>query len=157
MTDHTTTPFRLTALPAELRNWIYQLVLPSGEFIALYEDDDSKEPALSRTCSQIRNETLPMWYAINAFAFKTNNSSVRSDNEDPAYTRSAVLIFFEVDGRDVNMHVESPLKWLGYEDAEVKLPAYEKMVDTKAQNWIGLLEELLERELLERGRWISWV
>ncbi|KAK3713460.1 hypothetical protein LTR37_008418 [Vermiconidia calcicola] len=61
-------PNRLQKLPAELRNRIYELALPRSEVVhaayrsAEYVEPRVKQPALTRTCKQIRAEALPLFY-----------------------------------------------------------------------------------------------
>ena len=63
-------------LPAELRNVIWELVVLRDKRVVrfcsdLKEDeavvDSAEQPALTRTCSAIRNETIPMFYTMNNF------------------------------------------------------------------------------------------
>ncbi|KAK3724906.1 hypothetical protein LTR37_000954 [Vermiconidia calcicola] len=65
-------PSRLQKLPAELRNRIYELVLPrsnvvyaafeSREYIKREIEEPVTQPALTRTCKQIRAEALALFY-----------------------------------------------------------------------------------------------
>lgn len=65
-------PSPFFSLPPELRNNIYKLVLPTGQVHTVYaKSRDLKptmaEPAISRTCRQIRQETLALFYGLNRF------------------------------------------------------------------------------------------
>ncbi|KAK4546785.1 hypothetical protein LTR36_001517 [Oleoguttula mirabilis] len=51
-------------LAAELRNRIYELAVSDQTFIRM---PDARQPALTRTCRQIRNESLPLYYECNTF------------------------------------------------------------------------------------------
>ncbi|KAK3651626.1 hypothetical protein LTR56_004355 [Elasticomyces elasticus] len=57
----------LLTLPPELRNTIYELVLPQREDIPIIWF--LRVPALLQVCRQIRNETLEMWHCGNTFTF----------------------------------------------------------------------------------------
>ena len=66
----------LLMLPAELRNRIYEMVLLRPEVINLVYLDPRRlkhlehevaQPSLTRTCHQIREETLPIFYGQNVF------------------------------------------------------------------------------------------
>ncbi|KAK5111956.1 hypothetical protein LTR85_011703 [Meristemomyces frigidus] len=57
----------LLALPAELRNRIYEFALLEQETV--HVDDNLRRPALLDTCRQIRSEALRLWYTENAFLF----------------------------------------------------------------------------------------
>ncbi|KAK5124760.1 hypothetical protein LTR85_001473 [Meristemomyces frigidus] len=54
----------LLLLPAELRNCIYELAITACTFIWM---KDARQPALTRTCRQIRGESLPIFYECNTF------------------------------------------------------------------------------------------
>ena len=61
-------------LPAELRNLIWELVVLRDKRVVRFcsdlkedEADSAEQPALTRTCSAIRNETIPMFYTMNNF------------------------------------------------------------------------------------------
>jgi hypothetical protein len=63
---------KLFALPAEVRNYIYELVFVSifnafSEDGAWMVDWTWKFPSLLQTCHQIRSEALKMYYASNIF------------------------------------------------------------------------------------------
>jgi hypothetical protein len=65
-------PNLLFKLPPELRNRIYELVLPRRpplQPVYYYAEArlQWKEPPLIRTSKQIRHEALPMFYAVNEF------------------------------------------------------------------------------------------
>ncbi|KAK3710461.1 hypothetical protein LTR37_010304 [Vermiconidia calcicola] len=56
---------RMEALPAELRTLIYQFALTEDGEIAITRH--LKQPPLLRTCRQVRNEALQLWYTSNTF------------------------------------------------------------------------------------------
>ncbi|KAK5692882.1 hypothetical protein LTR97_010358 [Elasticomyces elasticus] len=58
-------------LPAELRNAIYERVLPLGRRIRFDTYAKLKLPALLQVCRQIRNETVGMYYNGNSFVIQT--------------------------------------------------------------------------------------
>ncbi|KAK5721852.1 hypothetical protein LTR15_006445 [Elasticomyces elasticus] len=71
-------------LPAELRNIIYELVLPRDNFYVSVRTTEpvyvmrclaepATIPALLATCRLIRNDTLPVFYGTNIFALRTGN------------------------------------------------------------------------------------
>ncbi|KAK4900542.1 hypothetical protein LTR27_002258 [Elasticomyces elasticus] len=55
----------LLTLPAELRNAIYELVLPQDTVIEV--DHNTKAPPLLQVCREVRSETVAMWYLGNTF------------------------------------------------------------------------------------------
>lgn len=58
-------------LPGELRNRIYDLVVPSGARREVIADAAAcAQPVLSRVCHQLRAEILPIYYIENTFAMK---------------------------------------------------------------------------------------
>lgn len=69
--------FRFLSLPAELRNRIYEMVFHRSQSCNLTAANHSRggrafqhhvaQPSLTRTCQQIRNETLPVFYGSNWF------------------------------------------------------------------------------------------
>ena len=59
----------LLGLPGELRNRIYRYVLVSDETIHI-DPDCFQQPALLRTCTQVRNETSSIYYKENDFEFE---------------------------------------------------------------------------------------
>ena len=56
---------RLSDLPAELRNYIYDLLLPQEEHYGLH--DRGAIPSICQTSHLIRNESLPLWRSSNVF------------------------------------------------------------------------------------------
>ena len=56
-----------SSLPPELRNQIYKLVLVSGHRITLFRPHSLVQPALTKTCRQIRRESLGIYYSRNSF------------------------------------------------------------------------------------------
>lgn len=63
--DNSTGKPPLLALPPELRNTIWELCLKNNHGITI--TPDLKEPAVLKTCRQIRGETRDMSYNVNAF------------------------------------------------------------------------------------------
>jgi hypothetical protein len=55
----------LLSLPGELRNNIYELCLAKSTYIYA----ERATPALTATCRQIRQESLPIYYGLNTFRF----------------------------------------------------------------------------------------
>ncbi|KAK5680346.1 hypothetical protein LTS10_007273 [Elasticomyces elasticus] len=64
-------PCRLLKLSAELRNSIYELVLLSDDFIDIRTE---LQPALAKTCRQIREECIQIYYGRSRFEFVTANA-----------------------------------------------------------------------------------
>ena len=66
--DQSSSP--LMRLPAELRLRIYDYALTEDTYVMLLNDEGAKtgQPALLRTCRQIRNEALDLYYSSNVFA-----------------------------------------------------------------------------------------
>jgi len=62
-------PSALLELPAELRNLIYEYTLTAPDRLVLTNDTLPEQPALTRTCRQIRSECLPMFYEKNQFRY----------------------------------------------------------------------------------------
>ncbi|KAK4949123.1 hypothetical protein LTR10_012496 [Elasticomyces elasticus] len=67
----TATVCGLFRLPTELRNAIYEYVLPQGKKIIFSKDKPLKVPALLQVCSKIRNETRDMFYVGNKLVIVT--------------------------------------------------------------------------------------
>lgn len=57
----------LLRLPAELRNRVWELALIDTHPIVV-DQSNYRQPALLRTCSQIRNEAAAIYYEQNTFA-----------------------------------------------------------------------------------------
>ena len=90
-------PCLLLELPAELRNRIYEYALTKKDHIDLYHwrrfckkwtagrwigdvyRSYMKEPAFLRTCRQVRNEALPLFYSRNVFGVPCNARVIMSD------------------------------------------------------------------------------
>lgn len=62
---------RLLSLPAELRNRIYEMVVVHQQPITMSHRRRHRltrtPPAITRTCQQIKNESLPIFYEWNTF------------------------------------------------------------------------------------------
>lgn len=67
MTDYAKQTSALLSLPAELRNCVYRYVLVAGSRLIVDTPEAVRQPALLRTCSQIRKEALNLYYADNSF------------------------------------------------------------------------------------------
>ena len=65
------TPFRLLDLPAEVRVCIYEYALQDPFVLRLRS---FATPALSRTSRQLRQECLPVWFAINTFVAEVKST-----------------------------------------------------------------------------------
>ncbi|KAK3654049.1 hypothetical protein LTR56_003485 [Elasticomyces elasticus] len=69
--------FPFMRLPPEIRNRVYELCIPSGNEYPLPSPvrcytrhySRSYEPAISKTCREVRCETLPIYYNCNTFNF----------------------------------------------------------------------------------------
>ncbi|KAK3645658.1 hypothetical protein LTR56_003741 [Elasticomyces elasticus] len=69
--------FPFLRLPPEIRNRIYELCIPSGYEHSLpssvrcrsWHHQQTDEPAVSKTCREVRCETLPIYYNCNTFNF----------------------------------------------------------------------------------------
>ncbi|KAK5111957.1 hypothetical protein LTR85_011704 [Meristemomyces frigidus] len=62
-------PPRLLALPPELRNKIYEYVLIDNAGVVVVTQA-TVQPPLLRTCTKVRSQALPIWYADNEFEVK---------------------------------------------------------------------------------------
>ncbi|KAK5126497.1 hypothetical protein LTR08_004762 [Meristemomyces frigidus] len=60
---------RFWNLSPELRNYVYELVVKEASTIDVTSPEQIAvgQPALTRTCRQIRSESLPLYYGINHF------------------------------------------------------------------------------------------
>lgn len=74
----------LTALPSELRNQIYHLVLLSEPQVSIDGQQDPKKqlplletPGLLRTCRQIEREASSMWYGNTVFCYDSTSKLLR--------------------------------------------------------------------------------
>ena len=56
-------------MPAELRDEIYAAALTTQDIVSVIDAEGYKQsqPALLRTCRQIRQEALPVYYSSNSF------------------------------------------------------------------------------------------
>lgn len=65
----------LGRLPGELRNRIYELLVPSGSTFEVTTDTAARtQPSVSKVCRQLRAETLPIYYAANIFILEIRGS-----------------------------------------------------------------------------------
>lgn len=62
---------RLLELPAELRNYIYELVVSEPEIVAIR--GCVQQPGLTRTKRQIRAETITLYYETNTFQLRCSS------------------------------------------------------------------------------------
>lgn len=71
---------RLLALPAELRVYIYELVViethPLKPTFMYSKPDDGKQPAVTKVSRQVRAESLPIYYEKNTFRVECYVGSV---------------------------------------------------------------------------------
>lgn len=74
-------------LPGEVRNKIYDLVIPTEERI-------TKEPAILRANKQIRAECLPLFYSQNGFANRFEPSKLRNfvDSQAASYLEEIFVL-----------------------------------------------------------------
>lgn len=66
----------LLALPAELRNRIYEFAIVEStpiDMVMRKRTGSDAQPGLTRTCRQIRQETLQMFFQDNVFRFDCDN------------------------------------------------------------------------------------
>lgn len=82
----------LLKLPAELRNYIYELAIvqPSGIVIGPWRKlppskEPQKQPALTRTCRQVRSEALPIFYGKNVLELEIASITLRSYEGPPGF------------------------------------------------------------------------
>ena len=66
-------------LPPELRNRIYELVIPSDRGYKL----NTRTPALARTCRLLRSDVLPMWRGRNVFTTYRAGDYLLTPGVDP--------------------------------------------------------------------------
>ena len=82
-TSTTSETCRLLSLPAELRNHIWEYAVVEAKSIKIrpvrnHKDDNEPietgaQPGITRVCSQIRGECLPMFYGQNTFRLYSAN------------------------------------------------------------------------------------
>ncbi|KAK3063925.1 hypothetical protein LTS18_011639 [Coniosporium uncinatum] len=60
-------------LPAELRNHIYRYALTESHELVISDSAPPQQPALTRTCRQIRTEALGIFYLNNGFRCHVDN------------------------------------------------------------------------------------
>ena len=61
----------LTDLPAELRNKIYDELIPTGLEYSLHPGDRQWIPEICRVCRLLRQESLPIWRSSNIFTIRS--------------------------------------------------------------------------------------
>lgn len=71
----------LLDLPAELRNEVYLYAFTDDEDVDIDPATIHAQTALTRTCSQIRNETSGMFYACNTFRVTVRRGNVNQATE----------------------------------------------------------------------------
>ncbi|KAK3714663.1 hypothetical protein LTR37_007643 [Vermiconidia calcicola] len=78
----------LLRLPAELRLRIYDYALSEDTQVVLLSDEGVKtgQPALLRTCRQIRNEALDLYYSSNIFVLVLNVNGRKAMETETAWT-----------------------------------------------------------------------
>lgn len=75
-------PSSLLSLPPELRNTVYRYVLDPhrksnwSEHTYVNAAGQEHQPAVLRTCTQIRSEMLPMWYASTTFCVEVYSNGL---------------------------------------------------------------------------------
>lgn len=74
-----TQSFRFLALPAEIRNSIYELALKSSTPILV--ERKLKSPPLLSTCTQIRSKAASIWYRDNKFYARVPNCDAAAVNK----------------------------------------------------------------------------
>lgn len=76
---------KLAKLPPELREQIYELVLCHHQFHLIHLSSGTPQLsqisgthplALAQTCTQIRNESLPIFFRGNHFVLSTNRKNL---------------------------------------------------------------------------------
>ncbi|KAK5737774.1 hypothetical protein LTR17_006422 [Elasticomyces elasticus] len=87
---------KLFALPAELRNSIYEEVLQQGADVSI--DADTRIPALLQVSKQVRSETQAMWYEGNTFLFIITDC-------DGAVVSSWHRLCMALDYTDINFNI----------------------------------------------------
>lgn len=71
------------SLPAEIRNHIYDLSIPSHRTFVIgpwRPNTQRMQPPLTQVCKQIRHETVPMFVAKNTFIMRASTGSVREES-----------------------------------------------------------------------------
>lgn len=90
---------KLLALPAELRNSIYELAMLSGKDEQVKITADFKRPGLLSACSQLRSETLGIWYHNHEFLVEVKDCDASVLNAwtghccDLGFRDAAIYIF----------------------------------------------------------------
>ncbi|KAF2094378.1 hypothetical protein NA57DRAFT_60425 [Rhizodiscina lignyota] len=69
-------PTTLLTLPAEIRNMIYRHVLISNGMLAIWKEIAVEEPALLRTCRQVRREARTLFFSENEFISYSHNREI---------------------------------------------------------------------------------
>jgi hypothetical protein len=100
-------PFRFLDLPAEIRNMVYDLILPSRQVLRLR---CFVTPAIARSNRALRHETLPYWFAINTFVAEVKSNFV-GISQCASHGSKAEYI-----GED-----DSRFKWLGSLDLNAEV------------------------------------
>ena len=73
--DTNESSFRFHDLPAELRNLLYNELLPKdSDYFKVFGERRDTVPAIMKASRQIRSETLPIWYSRNRFHCNAHSS-----------------------------------------------------------------------------------
>ena len=152
-------------LSPELRNQIYELVLSSNR--ATLELHDIKAyNGLSQTCRQIRNESQPMLYGLNNFAFTTSNRKLEKfcaflravgPAVIPQIRSLRLLIIERVPCRGAPLQCSQNIEIRGTETAEVKLESAAKYHAIRPTGVEAVIyETLVKMGLQARARGSTW-
>ncbi|KAK3617701.1 hypothetical protein LTR56_025117 [Elasticomyces elasticus] len=174
MTDMEKEKPPLLALAAELRNQIYDLVVPSHNgYIMLgmtsgNETDEEKaiSPppprgalAMSQTCQQLRQETLPMLFSCNTFFFRVeyylNDDELvagSKHNGIGTHTKNTTDVKFMLEGlrnwldsvqEDSTRHMRDVCIWLGRVNMKSEDPgAVDKSLEFLYDTWTELQQHV---------------
>ncbi|KAK3686761.1 hypothetical protein LTR37_019511 [Vermiconidia calcicola] len=166
----------LRTLPAELRNNIYELVLYRPECIAISKENGRLQlqsehqfehiTALTATCSEIRGEASPIFFAINRFKLLTDQfSRKRSLSDIEARGRAFLLRCAKSIGqrniqslRHVEIHIGMTVRWEWYgwdcrDEVDFSIPLNTSI---NAEAMLVTLEKEQEQKvetLASRGQW----
>ena len=117
---------KLLELPAELRNRIYRFTLCNAAPIQ-FPRNGLEQPALVRTCKQIRSEAVAMYYIDNVFAMPAvrfdHSTAFAFEKQARPHVRTSSLEYGILVGDDDTEYSWSELlKWLqAYHEGKTKL------------------------------------